>query len=112
MKKKGKMAPYVVKLITSDEAFKVQFGLLFLFWSFANLLFIPLNVVRLSTFWSYWLCSLYLKQLFTEVEMNSTWLITSELANQRARKVLITCVVYTNIIYHDYFMISDSWVYK
>ena len=28
--------------------------------------------------------------------MNSTWLITSELANQRARKVLFTCVVYTN----------------
>ena len=27
---------------------------------------------------------------------NSTWLITSELANQRARKVLFTCVVYTN----------------
>ena len=27
--------------------------------------------------------------------MNSTWLITSELANQRARKVLFTCVVYT-----------------
>ena len=28
-------------------------------------------------------------------EVNSTWLITSELANQRARKVLVTCVVYT-----------------
>ena len=27
--------------------------------------------------------------------MNSTWLITSELANQSARKVLFTCVVYT-----------------
>ena len=27
--------------------------------------------------------------------MNSTWLITSELANQRAQKVLFTCVVYT-----------------
>ena len=26
-------------------------------------------------------------------EVNSTWLITSELANQRARKVLFTCVV-------------------
>ena len=25
-------------------------------------------------------------------EVNSTWLITSELANQRARKVLFTCV--------------------
>ena len=31
-------------------------------------------------------------------EVNSTWLITSELANQRARKVLFTCVVYTNTI--------------
>ena len=30
--------------------------------------------------------------------MNSIWLITSELANQRARKVLFTCVVSTNII--------------
>ena len=29
-------------------------------------------------------------------EVNSTWLITSELANQRARKLLFTCVVYTN----------------
>ena len=28
--------------------------------------------------------------------LNSTWLITSELANQRVRKVLFTCVVYTN----------------
>ena len=31
--------------------------------------------------------------------MNSTWLITYELANQRARKVLFTCVVYTNYAY-------------
>ena len=31
--------------------------------------------------------------------MNKTWLITSELANQRARKVLFTCVVYTNLLY-------------
>ena len=28
--------------------------------------------------------------------MNSIWLIISELANQRARKVLFTCEVYTN----------------
>ena len=28
--------------------------------------------------------------------MNSTWLITSEQANQRARKALFICVVYTN----------------
>ena len=30
--------------------------------------------------------------------MNSSWLIISELANQRARKVLFTCVVYTNLL--------------
>ena len=29
-------------------------------------------------------------------EVNSTWLITSGLANQRAPKALSTCVVYTN----------------
>ena len=34
-------------------------------------------------------------------EANSTWLITSRLANQRARKVLFTCVVYTNHIYGE-----------
>ena len=32
-------------------------------------------------------------------EVNSTWLITSEPANQRARKALFTCVVYTNYKY-------------
>ena len=32
--------------------------------------------------------------------MNSTWLITSELVNQRARKVLFTCVVCTKYIYY------------
>ena len=35
-------------------------------------------------------------------EVNSTWLITSELANQRARKVIFTCVVYTNYYYYYY----------
>ena len=34
-------------------------------------------------------------------EVNSTWLITSELANQRARKVLFTCVVYTKMRYQN-----------
>ena len=29
-------------------------------------------------------------------EVNSTWLITSELANWRVQKVLFTCMVYTN----------------
>ena len=33
-------------------------------------------------------------------EVNSTWLITSEVTNQRARKVLFTCVVYTNLYYY------------
>ena len=37
--------------------------------------------------------------LFGCSEVNSTWLITSELANQRARKTLFTCVVYTNRLY-------------
>ena len=32
-------------------------------------------------------------------EVNSAWLITSELANQRARKVLFTFVVYSKVIY-------------
>ena len=32
------------------------------------------------------------------MDYNSTWLITSELANQRARKVLFTCVVYTPVL--------------
>ena len=32
--------------------------------------------------------------------MNSTWLITSELANQHARKALFACVVYTNFGYY------------
>ena len=30
-------------------------------------------------------------------EVNSTWLITFELANQRARKALFTCVVYLQV---------------
>ena len=32
-------------------------------------------------------------------EVNSTWLSTSELANQRVRKALFTCVVYANVNY-------------
>ena len=38
--------------------------------------------------------------LFGCSEVNSTWLITSELANQRARKALFTCVVYTKTRYY------------
>ena len=33
-------------------------------------------------------------------EVNSTWIITSKLANQRAPKALFTCVVYTNDKYY------------
>ena len=43
--------------------------------------------------------------------MNSTWLITSELANQRALKVLFTCVVYTNI-YYSFKMYHRFWLVK
>ena len=39
--------------------------------------------------------------LFGCSEVNSTWLITSELANQRARKALFTYVVYTNNAYSN-----------
>ena len=46
----------------------------------------------LSTPWVY-KSHLYL-HFFGYSEVNSTWLITSELANQRARKALFTCVVY------------------
>ena len=38
--------------------------------------------------------------LFGCSEVNSTWIITSGLANQRAPKALFTCVVYTNAIYY------------
>ena len=39
--------------------------------------------------------------LFICSEVNSTWIITSGLANQRAPKALFTCVVYTNDNYGD-----------
>ena len=44
-------------------------------------------------------------------EVNSTWLITSELANQSARKVLFTCVVFTNTFYlhKEHLDYSDLW---
>ena len=42
------------------------------------------------------------------MEVNSTWLITSELANQRARKALFTCVVYTKYEYIGYIRIHRS----
>ena len=39
-------------------------------------------------------------------EVNSSSLITSELANQPARKVLFSCVVYTNIFQY----ILKQWI--
>ena len=41
-------------------------------------------------------------------EVNSTWLITSELTHQRARKGLFTCVVYTYKIYMTFIVLRDS----
>ena len=41
-------------------------------------------------------------------EVNSTWLITSELANRRAWKVLFTCVVYTNLRYSPHLTIGQA----
>ena len=38
--------------------------------------------------------------LFGCSEVNSTWIITSGLANQCAPRALFTCVVYTNILYY------------
>ena len=42
--------------------------------------------------------------------MNSTWLITSKLANQHARKVLFTCVVYTNTWWGVPYMVWWGWL--
>ena len=39
-------------------------------------------------------------------EVNSTWLITSELANQRTPIAPFTCVEYTNHCYIDFFLVS------
>ena len=44
------------------------------------------------------------------LEVNSTWLITSGLANQRARKVLFTCVVYTNNYYYISKLVRALWL--
>ena len=48
-------------------------------------------------------------------EVNSTWLITSELANQRTRRVLFTWVVYTNnsnnVLQSMYWFLAISFYY-
>ena len=50
--------------------------------------------------------------LFGCSEVNSTWIITSGLANQRAPKALFTCVVYTNtryvVEYHTLICVKTS----
>jgi len=43
--------------------------------------------------------------------VNSTWLITSELANQRARKAQFTCLVYTEIPYYFTFAMKGVIYY-
>ena len=45
--------------------------------------------------------------LFGCSEVNSTWIIISGLANQRASKALFTCVVHTNIKYEPH-LISEK----
>ena len=49
--------------------------------------------------------------LFGCSEVNSTWIITSGLANQRAPKALFTCVVYTTtnnkLITINYFFLKN-----
>ena len=41
--------------------------------------------------------------------MNSTWLITSEQANQRAQKVLFTCVVSNKINHKNDNFLACDW---
>ena len=49
------------------------------------------------------------------LQVNSTWLITSELANQRAWKALFTCVVYTKTGYLEWNIpqyLADEFIYN
>ena len=75
---------------------------------------LPLNTVTLNfvaIFMFFGIASSFIEKIsFSEIqakreailfllgcsEVSSTWIITSGLANQRARKALFTCVVYTN----------------
>ena len=41
-------------------------------------------------------------------KVNSTWLITSELADQRELKALFPCVVYTNTTYSNTFYLLPA----
>ena len=50
--------------------------------------------------------------LFGRSEVNSTWIITSGLANQRAPKALFTCVVYTNNRYSSKRLLCDYLHYE
>ena len=55
--------------------------------------------------------------LFGCSEVNSTWIITSGLANQRAPKALFTCIIYTSFRYLNYLenfkylIISHSFIF-
>ena len=79
--------------------------------------YLPLNTVTLNfvaIFVFFGIASSFIKKIsFSEIqakqeaflflfgcsEVNSTWIITSGLANQRAPKALFTCVVYTKSKY-------------
>ena len=78
---------------------------------------LPLNTVTLNfvaIFVFFGIASSFIEKIsFSEIEakreailflfgcskVNSTWIITSGLANQLAPKALFTCVVYTNHVY-------------
>ena len=47
--------------------------------------------------------------LFGCSKVNSTWIITSGLANERAPKALFTCVVYTNLGYSLFREWREKW---
>ena len=61
------------------------------------LVFLLLSVIAMMIINDPWIIE-QLSQIWINGEVNSTWLITSELANQCAQKALFTCVVNTKCI--------------
>ena len=66
-----------------------NFVAVFVFFSTASSF---IEIISFSEIEAKWEAILF---LFACSEVNSTWIITSGLANQRAPKALFTCVVYT-----------------
>ena len=79
-----------VLLDASKREFEVKSMLL----RYISVLFLALKVTLFVTIIIRTKTNLF---LFGCSEVNSTWLITSELANQHLQKVLFTCVVYANL---------------